>query len=487
MKKIKINGVYCINLLTSTTIFSYAILYSTLSLYFNEVIKLSKNQSNCIVGMFIASNFLLHLFAGYLGGRWFNNKQLLLIALCSQCIGSIFLQYNYLYIGLSFFLIGCGFSITCLNCLLTEQLTNSQRSEQAFFLNYAALNFGSFLGFLVSGYFYSSHNYNFLFQINSSASFLALLLLLLLSQNIETSMAPSNIKKFTTNFLIGISITTLLFLFVLLGFYFENTIDNIIIITSFIVVSYIVIQAKRSKDNSEKNKLYIFLIFLVSAVFFWTLYFIGPMALIFFLKNNVRNTLWGYEIPPQWFMNFDTLMIIIFSPILAHFFRRLNKKGSTISISKKFSFALLAISLSYLLMSLGIKRADESGLVSLNWIFLYYILQSLGELLIAPTGYAMIGQLAPLHLQGIMMGTWMMVCGLSTIFSYHISNAMTIENTNNPLITNNDYLLVFGKLGLYAIVFSIFLFFLSKKINAFIETEKRDLKQLAECELRSEL
>jgi amino acid/peptide:H+ symporter len=463
LNKLKINGIYCINLLTSTTVFSYAILYSTLSLYLNEIIRYSKHQSNCTVGIFIAFNFLLHLFAGYLGGRWLSNKQLLFIALSSQCIGSLILQYNYLYAGLSFFLIGCGFGITCLNCLLTEQFDlEDQRREKAFFLNYAALNFGSFLGFLVSGYFYSSHNFNFLFQINTYSSFIALILLLLLSKNIKT-MVSSNLKKLTTNFFIGISIITLLFLFVFLGFYFENTVNNIIIISSLVTVSYIAIQAKRSNNNSEKNKLYVFLLFLISAIFFWTLYFIGPMALIFFLKNNVRHTILGYEIPPQWFMNFDTLMIIIFSPILGQFFQHLKRKGLFISTSKKFSFALLTISISYLLMYLGIKRADMSGLISLNWIFLYYLLQSLGELLIAPTGYAMIGQLAPQHLQGIMMGTWMMVCGIATILSHHVSDAMTIENTNNPLISNSDYLLVFGNLGLYAIVSSIFLFFLSKK------------------------
>ena len=37
------------------------------------------------------------------------------------------------------------------------------------------------------------------------------------------------------------------------------------------------------------------------------------------------------------------------------------------------------------------------------------MLQSIGELLISPIGYAMIGKLAPRQYQGVMMGSWMLV------------------------------------------------------------------------------
>jgi POT family proton-dependent oligopeptide transporter/mRNA interferase RelE/StbE len=310
-------------------------------------------------------------------------------------------------------------------------------------------------------------------------------LFLLLRKNIRIVAVSKNLKKRSTHAFIGLSILILLFLFVLLGFYFENTINNVIILASLLAVIYITTQAKNSTNNKEKDKLYVFLLFLGSAIFFWTLYFIGPMALLFFLKNNVRHTIGGYEIPPQWFMNFDTLLIILFSPILAHLFQYLRKRGLFISTTKKFSFALLAISTSYLFMYLGINRADASGLISLNWVFLYYLLQSLGELLIAPTGYAMIGQLAPQKHQGIMMGMWMMACGIATILSSHVSDAMTIGNTNNPLVTNNSYLLVFGKLGLYAMASGIFLLFLSNKIDALLVSDESDLKQVTELQLRS--
>ena len=43
------------------------------------------------------------------------------------------------------------------------------------------------------------------------------------------------------------------------------------------------------------------------------------------------------------------------------------------------------------------------------------MLQSVGELLISPIGYAMIGKLAPRQYQGVMMGSWMLVTGLASL------------------------------------------------------------------------
>ena len=65
----------------------------------------------------------------------------------------------------------------------------------------------------------------------------------------------------------------------------------------------------------------------------------------------------------------------------------------------------------------GIALADADGKVAFVWLFLSYVLQSIGELLISPVGYAMIGKLAPRQYQGIMMGSWMLVTGLASLFA----------------------------------------------------------------------
>jgi len=68
--------------------------------------------------------------------------------------------------------------------------------------------------------------------------------------------------------------------------------------------------------------------------------------------------------------------------------------------------------LGFLALPVGISLADDLGKVAFVWLFVSYVLQSVGELLISPIGYAMIGKLAPRQYQGIMMGSWMLVTGV---------------------------------------------------------------------------
>src|SRR5438045_8865581 len=75
------------------------------------------------------------------------------------------------------------------------------------------------------------------------------------------------------------------------------------------------------------------------------------------------------------------------------------------------------MALAFLMLPLGIKLAGADGKSAFVWLFMSYVLQSVGELLISPIGYAMIGKLAPRQYQGVMMGSWMLVTGLAWLFA----------------------------------------------------------------------
>ena len=75
------------------------------------------------------------------------------------------------------------------------------------------------------------------------------------------------------------------------------------------------------------------------------------------------------------------------------------------------------------------------------------MLQAIGELLISPIGYAMIGKLAPMQYQGIMMGSWMMVTGLASLFAGDFSGMIPEPAGTTAIVTNPDYSSLFASLG----------------------------------------
>ena len=87
------------------------------------------------------------------------------------------------------------------------------------------------------------------------------------------------------------------------------------------------------------------------------------------------------------------------------------------------------------------------GKSAFAWLFVSYVLQSIGELLISPIGYAMIGKLAPKQYQGIMMGSWMLVTGLASLFAGDFSGMVPEPTGTTAVATNPGYAKLFTELG----------------------------------------
>ena len=129
-------------------------------------------------------------------------------------------------------------------------------------------------------------------------------------------------------------------------------------------------------------------------------------------------------------------------------------------------------------LPIGIYFANAQGYVNFNWILISYILQSIGELFISPIGYAMVGQLAPVHLQGLMMGTWLMITGVAATLSGYFSNmALGSTHSTDPLLTNPSFSHTFGLLGYSAIATGIVLLIFIPLITRLTQEKKLLAKQ----------
>ena len=106
------------------------------------------------------------------------------------------------------------------------------------------------------------------------------------------------------------------------------------------------------------------------------------------------------KIQPQWIQNINTVVIVLGGPLFAAMFTRLRARGWKIDIPQQFATSLFLMALGFLILPLGIKLAGVDGKSAFVWLFTSYVLQSIGELLISPIGYAMIGKLAPKQVSG---------------------------------------------------------------------------------------
>src|SRR3954449_508367 len=172
----------------------FAVLYSTLVLYATKHLNLGTKEATALMGVFGAFNYGLHLFGGYLGGRFLSNRNLFVWGMALQVAGCACISRGTLplfYIGLALFLTGSGLNVTCINMMLTQRFTSEDpRREGAFLWNYAGMNVGFFVGFGVAGYFQATQSYSSLFIFATLVNFVAIVLAALMWKTLVDRNTP---------------------------------------------------------------------------------------------------------------------------------------------------------------------------------------------------------------------------------------------------------------------------------------------------------
>jgi POT family proton-dependent oligopeptide transporter len=202
---------------------------------------------------------------------------------------------------------------------------------------------------------------------------------------------------------------------------------------------------------------------------FWSLYQMAPNGLQLFAVNNVNLVVWGWEVAPQQVQNINTAVIVLGGPLMAWLFDRLRARGWNIDVPRQFAVSLVLMGFGFLVLPVGIALADATGRVAFFWLFVSYILQSIGELLISPVGYAMIGKLAPRKYQGVMMGTWMLVTGLASLFAGDFSKMVHQPADATALTTNGEYSTLFSQLGWGSVAVGVVLVALTPLLRRLIK------------------
>ncbi|KTD11130.1 peptide transport protein [Legionella gratiana] len=459
---------------------SFSVLYSTLVLFMMGKLGLQASSANSIMGVFIAFNYGLHLLGGFWGGRLLSNRALFCAGMVAQIIGCVLLSLSdltFLYYGLAAFLTGSGLNVTCLNCMLTQRFSpEDTRRETAFLMNYAGMNIGFFVGFSLSGIFQLTQNYERLFLLSSLGNLVALIICLYCWQQLsdrETIFSKKDKLNQKRSIFWGVFFILLLPFFLGEMLQYADWAKKLVLITGIVMLGVILYLARQQPTKEARDKIVAFAVLMIVGTIFWMLYQIAPMGLTVFIDHNVQREYAGWIIPPQWFQNINTVAIVIGGPLLGLLLHRMRKNGVQINIPTQFALALLFIGVAFAILPIGIAYANFEGLVSPNWIIFSYILQSIGELLISPIGYAMIGYLAPTSLQGVMMGMWMLNSGVGATLSSYSSNLMIAgQNSVSPLLTNSGYSHVFLILGLFAIGSSIVLFILIPKLRELLQEKK---------------
>jgi POT family proton-dependent oligopeptide transporter len=152
-------------------------------------------------------------------------------------------------------------------------------------------------------------------------------------------------------------------------------------------------------------------------IFFWSAFEQAGSSMNFFAEERTDRMLAGFEIPAPWFQSVNPVLIILFAPVFAGLWTRLAARGREPSTPIKFVWALVLVSLGFMVLVAGARLSDGGVRVSPLWLVAAISLHTWGELCLSPVGLSMVTKLAPARFASLMMGLWFVSFFLSDLLA----------------------------------------------------------------------
>lgn len=125
-------------------------------------------------------------------------------------------------------------------------------------------------------------------------------------------------------------------------------------------------------------------------------------SLLLWARQHVERTLFGFTVPPSWFVGLPALLVLLFAPAQLALLPRIQR---AIPTQWLVALGLLSSSLTFAVL-IPITLLSDKQSIGIGWIVVSHSLLVIGEILVGPIGLSQVLRLTPPRLVGMMMGVW---------------------------------------------------------------------------------
>jgi POT family proton-dependent oligopeptide transporter len=453
--------------------FGFYVTQSLLILYLTSHLHFSDANSFMLLGEFTALVYIAPLAGGFFADRVLGPRYAVLWGTICLGIGYLLLGVygqQLLFLSLSFIVIGSGLLKPNISSFLGEfYYPDDPRRDAGFTIFYIGINLGGLLALGGAGFIQEKLGWGSAFSSAAIGMVLAFITFWYGFNTFENRGLPVPRDQITPAWmrylrskgaiiiliLISIGIAYLLLSSAHIASILQSIIGLVMLIT-------LIVMACRY-EKTQRHKFFVLIILILSSIVFWGMLFQIFGAVNLFTERNVDRHLFNtFLMPTPAFIALETIFIILLGPFLAMLWQRLHIKKCDPTPGTKFALAMLAVALAMAVLVWAIHAHRPDGLIAPGWIVLFYLLITLGEMLLSPIGLSMVTELSPPHLSGLMMGIWFMALGFGGELSGYLAKQASIpKGVMNINLTNHIYLHAFSSNAILALVFGIVLLGLS--------------------------
>ncbi len=411
--------------------FGFYVVQGLLVLYMTSYFGLSDSESYTILGVFTALAYISPLVGGWLASRLLGFKTSILWGGLLLVLGYALLALPYphalFYPALATIIVGNGLFKPNISSLLGMQYnTDDPRRESGFTLFYIGINIGAFLAGVSSGYIKDFFGWRMSFGLASLGLVIGLATFAYGLKYIKNLGEPAKTRRgFTLKLLV-----CFLLAIIALNFLLKLTMLASWLLPAVGALLLICLTVLTLQQNTEyRQKMFVLNLLIISSIVFWMLFLQLFYSANLFIYRLVDKNFFGLHLSTTVFYASESIFIILLGPIFAWSWEALSTQNKNPSPISKFALGIFFAGLGFLILGISIFFPDAAGKIPAFWIFLAYLMITIGELLLSPIGLSAVTMLAPANLVGLMMGVWFVATGFGGIFAGWIAKLSSVPDT----------------------------------------------------------
>lgn len=348
---------------------------------------------------------------------------------------------NFLYLSLALIIAGVGYLKANISTLVgTLYGENDVRRDSGFTIFYMGINLGAFLASLSCGYLGIVYGWKYGFGLAGIGMIFGLAIFLWGQRFLGESAEPPNpaklkekaflfINKEWACYLVAVAMIIISFALVLNA----EVVGSLVGVAGIVMLGVLIWYAVKHCEPVERDRLLAATYFCLAQIPFWVLFEQAASSLNLFTDRLVDRSMFGLSIPAPIFQSLNAGYIFLFAPIIAWLWIWMAKRNIEPSAPFKFAGGVFLVGAGFLMMVFGMNTTGTGALTPVIFVFLIYLVHTLGELMLSPIGLSSVTKLAPARVVGMTMGAWFLYTGLSNYFAGKVAQLAGVDTLGGQI------------------------------------------------------
>ncbi|MEM6416019.1 MAG: peptide MFS transporter [Pseudomonadota bacterium] len=408
--------------------FSYYGMRAILIFYLTKHFLFDRETAYGIYGAYVTLIYITPVIGGVIADRILGQRKSIIFGALLLVVGHALMAFegepatvssdvkpitiNLFYLALAFIVVGVGFLKANISTIVGELYPKTdQRRDSAFTYFHVGINIGAFFGALYVGFVGETYGWEYGFGLAGIGMLFGLAVFVFGKPYLNGAGEAPCLNTLNRNIALGLSLEKLTYALGLLGVIVcfllvraQDSVGFLLAITGFSTVCYVLYKSVFTLEPEARDRIYAALIFIVMNVFFWSLFEQVGSTLNIYTDENVDRHIFGQEIPASVFQSLGAMYIIILGPLFAAFWMYMYQRNIQFGTFQKGGLGIVLLGAGFLVLVFGANSTNE--LTPVLFIFLLYLLHTIGEILISPTGLSAMTRLSVSSMVGLIMGTY---------------------------------------------------------------------------------